>query len=175
MYIDDDIASRIAGKKREVLELHDEKLGALRDLVDELNGAPVFVAYEFNHDIDRLRKAFPEAVFMCDAKTMAKAKEVENSWNAGEISLLFGHPGSVGHGLNMQKGSAQHVVWFSMFWDLELYDQFIRRIRRQGNKAQRVFVHHIIARDTVDEIVFHVQRGKTKVQNAFLDALKGRR
>ena len=175
VYIDDDIASRIAGKKREVLELHDEKLGALRDLVDELNGAPVFVAYEFNHDIDRLRKAFPEAVFMCDAKTMAKAKEVENSWNAGEISLLFGHPGSVGHGLNMQKGSAQHVVWFSMFWDLELYDQFIRRIRRQGNKAQRVFVHHIIARDTVDEIVFHVQRGKTKVQNAFLDALKGRR
>lgn len=175
VYIEDDLAARVAGKKREVLALHDEKIGALKDLVEELGGAPVFVAYEFNHDISRLREAFPEAVFMCDAKTMEKAKAIENSWNAGEISVLFGHPGSVGHGLNMQKGSAQHVVWFSMFWDLELYDQFIRRVRRQGNKSARVFVHHIIARDTVDEVVFHVQRGKTKVQSALLEALKGKR
>jgi SNF2 family DNA or RNA helicase len=78
----------------------------------------------------------------------------------------------MGHGLNFQKGSAQHVVWFSMFWDLELYDQFIKRIRRQGNKAQRVFVHHLIAKDTVDEVVFHVQRAKTRTQTALLDALK---
>jgi SNF2 family DNA or RNA helicase len=175
VYVDDDLASRITGKKREVLELHDLKITALSDLVEELNGAPVFVAYEFNHDIARLRKAFPQAVFMCDAKTMEKAKAIENAWNAGEISLLFGHPQSVGHGLNMQKGSAQHVVWFSMFWDLELYDQFIRRVRRQGNKSARVFVHHIIARDTVDEVVFFVQKSKTKVQSAFLEAMKGRR
>lgn len=175
VYVDDDLVSRVAGKKREVLALHDLKVEALKDLVEELNGAPVFVAYEFNHDIARLRKAFPQAVFMCDAKTQEKAKAIEDSWNAGEIPVLFGHPASVGHGLNMQKGSAQHVVWFSMFWDLELYDQFIRRVRRQGNKSARVFVHHIIARDTVDEVVFHVQRGKAKVQSAFLDAMKDRR
>jgi SNF2 family DNA or RNA helicase len=175
VYIDDDIASRVTGKLRDVLVLHDEKINALKDLVEELSGSPVFIAYEFNHDISRLRVAFPEAKFMCDAKNIATAKKLETEWNNGEISVLFGHPASVGHGLNMQKGSAHHVVWFGMFWDLELYDQFIRRVRRQGNKAARVFVHHIIARDTVDEIVFHVQRSKTKVQSALLEALKGKR
>lgn len=175
VYVDDDIASRVLGKKREVLDLHDAKLSALEDLIDELSGAPVLVAYEFNHDRDRLRKKFPKAVFMADATTQAKAKAIEDAWNAGEISVLFGHPASMGHGLNFQKGSAQHVVWFSMFWDLELYDQFIKRVRRQGNKAKRVFVHHIMARETIDQKIFWVQRSKTRTQNALLDALKGGR
>lgn len=163
------------GKKRDVLALHDVKLEALRDLVDELNGQQLLVAYEFNHDEDRLRKEFPEAVFMSDAKNMAKAKAVEAAWNAGEIPMLVGHPSSMGHGLNFQKSHAQHVVWFGMTWDLELYDQFIKRIRRQGNKALRVFVHHIMARDTIDETIFFVQRGKARTQNALLDALESRR
>lgn len=175
VYIDDDLASRVQGKKRDVLALHDVKLEALRDLVDELNGQQLLVAYEFNHDEDRLRKEFPEAVFMSDAKNMAKAKAVEAAWNAGEIPMLVGHPSSMGHGLNFQKSHAQHVVWFGMTWDLELYDQFIKRIRRQGNKALRVFVHHIMARDTIDETIFFVQRGKARTQNALLDALESRR
>lgn len=175
VYIDDDLASRVAGKKRDVAELHDAKLQDLRDLIDELGGQQVLVAYEFNHDRDRLRKAFPEAEFMSDAKTSAQAKALEDRWNAGEIAVLFGHPASMGHGLNFQKSSAQHVVWFSMFWDLELYDQFIRRIRRQGNKALRVFVHHIMARKTVDEVVYRVQGSKTKTQAALLAALKENR
>jgi SNF2 family DNA or RNA helicase len=172
VYIDDDLASKVAGKKRGVAELHDGKLNALKDLIDELNGQQVLVAYEFNHDQARLRKAFPDAVFMSDAKTQAKAKQIERDWNDGKIAILFGHPASMGHGLNFQKGNAQHVVWFSMFWDLELYDQFIRRIRRQGNKALRVFVHHIMAKKTIDELVYRVQGSKTKTQASLLNALK---
>lgn len=171
VYIDDDLASKVQGKKREVLEVHDAKINALKDLIDELNGAPVFVAYEFNHDEARLRKAFPDAVFIADSKTALKAKAIEDAWNNGEISVLFGQPASVGHGLNFQKGSAQHVVWFSMFWDLELYDQFIKRVRRQGNKALRVFVHHIMCKDTVDEVVWFSLKSKTKTQSALLAAL----
>jgi SNF2 family DNA or RNA helicase len=175
VYVDDDLASRVQGKKRDVLELHDLKLDALEDLIEELAGQPVLVAYEFNHDIDRLRKRFPKATFMADANTQAKAKALEDAWNNNEIPILFGHPASMGHGLNFQKGNAQHVVWFSMFWDLELYDQFIKRIRRQGNKALRVFVHHILARETIDETVFHVQRAKSRTQTALLDALREKR
>lgn len=172
VYIDDDIASRVEGKKRGVLELHDAKIEALKDLHEELNGAQLLVAYEFNHDESRLRKAFPKAVFMCDANTMAKAKKVEAAWNAGEIDMLFGHPSSMGHGLNFQKSNAQHIVWFGMTWDLELYDQFIKRVRRQGNKALRVFVHHIMAAKTIDEVIYIVQRSKARTQSALLDALE---
>lgn len=175
VYVDDDLESRIAGKKRDVLEVHDGKIQALKDLVEELSGAPVFVAYEFNHDEARLRKAFPDAEFVADAKGQAKAKDLEDRWNNNGISVLFGQPASVGHGLNFQKGSAQHVVWFSMFWDLELYDQFIKRIRRQGNKALRVFVHHIMAKDTIDEVVWYSLKSKDKTQTALLEALQSRR
>lgn len=178
MYVDDDVASKVQGKKRTVMALHDEKLNALEDLIDELNGQPVFVAYEFNHDITRLRQRFPTAKFMTDAKTTKDALAMEAAWNNGEIPVLFGQPASVGHGLNMQKGSAAHVVWFAMFWDFELYDQFIKRIRRQGNKAKRVFVHHIVARDTVDETIFFVSAvggAKDRTQGALLNALQGRK
>lgn len=175
VYIDDDIASKVLGKKRQVHEIHDEKIKALSELIDELGGSPAFVAYEFNHDEARLRAAFPDATFMADAKGQAAAKDIEDRWNRGEISLLFGHPQSVGHGLNFQKGSAQHIIWFSMFWDLELYDQFIKRVRRQGNKALRVFVHHIMGRDTVDEDIFWALRSKDKTQQALLAALQARR
>ena len=175
VYIDDDLESKVQGKKREVLPVHDGKINALEELIDELNGAPVFVAYEFNHDEARLRKAFPDATFMSDARNAAKAKEIEDAWNRGQISVLFGQPASVGHGLNFQKGSAQHVVWFSMFWDLELYDQFIKRVRRQGNKALRVFVHHIMCKGTVDEDVWYSLKSKAKTQGALLEALITRR
>lgn len=175
VYVDDDIASKVAGKKRDVLPMHDDKLKALQELVDELGGKPVLVAYEFNHDRDRLRAAFPDAIFMADANTKEKAKAIEDAWNNNEIPILFGHPSSMGHGLNFQKGGAQHVVWFSMFWDLELYDQFIKRVRRQGNKSARVFVHHIMAKGTIDEVIYQVQRGKARTQTALLEALKSRR
>lgn len=175
VYVDDDMLSKVQGKKRDVLELHGEKLLALEELIEELGGAQVLVAYEFNHDEARLRAQFPDAVFMCDAKTQAKAKDIENRWNAGEIPILFGHPASMGHGLNFQKSSAQHVVWFSMFWDLELYDQFNKRIRRQGNKATRVFIHHIMARKTIDEVIYYAQKRKDKTQQALLRALQEKR
>lgn len=175
VYIDDDIAAKVEGKKRDVLFLHDEKLNALESLIDELQGEPMLVAYEFNHDLARLRKRFPDAPYIGSGVTEKKAKEIEAAWNAGALPLLFGHPSSMGHGLNFQKGHAQHVCWFSMLWDLELYDQFIKRVLRQGNKALRVYVHHIMARGTIDEVIFQVQRHKAKTQTALLEALKSRK
>lgn len=175
VYIDDDLASKIVGKKRDVVVVHDLKLDALEELVDELQGEPLLVAYDFNHDLDRLRKRFKDVPYIGAGVSLERAREIEREWNAGDIPLLLGHPSSMGHGLNFQKSNAQHVAWFNMFWDLELYDQFIKRVRRQGNKAKRVFVHHIMARDTIDEIVYFAQRSKTKTQTALLDALSSKR
>ena len=175
VYVDDDLASRVAGKKRSVVDMHDLKMDVIEELLDELQGEPLLVAYDFNHDLDRLRKRFKDVPYIGAGVSLERAREIEKEWNAGNIPLLLGHPSSMGHGLNFQKSNAQHVAWFNMFWDLELYDQFIKRVRRQGNKAKRVFVHHIMARDTVDEIVYHVQRSKTKTQNALLEALSSKR
>ena len=151
--------------------LHNEKTAALCDLVDELNGQPVLVAYEFRHDLDRIRRALPKAVYAADYSAK-KFPEIEAAWNAGEIDVLVGQPQSVGHGLNLQGRNAEHVCWYSQIWDLEVYEQFIQRVLRQGNKALRVFVHHIVAKNTVDQAVIRALKGKAKVQNRLLSALK---
>lgn len=171
LYVDDDIASKVKGKKRTVLKVHDEKIEALRELVDELQGQQLLVAYEFNHDLERLREAFPNAEYIGAGISPAKGKLIEERWNRGEIDLLFGQPASMGHGGNFQKSNAAHICWFGQFWDYELYDQFIKRILRQGNKAKRVFNYHIIAQDTVDALVYYDKIRKARNQGALFDAL----
>lgn len=159
--------------KREWINLHEAKTDALSDLVDELQGSPLLVAYDFEHDLDRLRKKFPKAIFACDYN-MTQLVELEAKWNKGEIPLFFGHPQSIGHGLNLQE-RGHHVCWHSLTWNYELYDQFIRRVRRQGNKSKKVFVHHVIARNTIDEVILSALKSKKRGQNALFEALKSLR
>jgi len=156
---------------REWANLHTEKVDALADLVDELQGSPLLVAYDFEHDLDRLRAAFPKATFACDFKAKDFPK-VEDKWNRGEIEVLFGHPASIGHGLNLQGSNAKHVCWHSLPWDYDHYDQFNRRVRRQGNKSQKVFVHHIVAEGTLDELILVALGMKEKCQQALFEGIK---
>lgn len=151
---------------REWVNLHAAKTDALVDLVDELQGSPLLIAYDFQHDQDRLRKAFPKGVFACDFPAK-KFSHVEDQWNLGKIPLLFGHPASIGHGLNLQ-GAGHHVCWHSPTWDYDLYDQFLRRVYRQGNKFKRVMNYRLIVEDSIEEVIYGVLKGKgTGQQNLF--------
>lgn len=169
----------ITGEVSQVNEweaVHDAKIEALVDLVEEQQGRPTLIAYEFKHDLERLLHALPRGTPYIGGGTSTKdAARLESLWNADNLPILLGHPASIGHGLNLQRGSARTIIWFSPTWDFELYDQFNRRIRRQGSKADRIFVHHILARDTVDEAVMRALRSKRRTQKALLEALKIRR
>lgn len=161
------------GKTSGYETIHDEKIKAMRDLVEELQGQPLLVAYEFDHDLARLRKEFGEDVPAIGGSVSAKAsKKIIEEWNRNELPLLFAHPGAMGHGLNAQLGDAAHIAWFSLTWNLEYYDQLIRRIWRQGNEAERVFVYRLVARKTVDEIVASALKRKTRTQNSLLEGLR---
>lgn len=175
IYLDPEVQALIKLPKsnREWANLHTEKVDALEGLMEELQGSPILVAYDFGHDLDRLRERFPKAVFACDYN-MKEFPKLEDSWNRGEITMLFGHPQSVGHGLNLQK-AGNHVCWHTPTWNYELYDQFIRRVLRQGNKSKKIFVHHIIARDTIDEAIIAALKSKKKGQGALFEALKNLR
>ncbi len=166
------MASQLKRKKRDWVHLHDEKTDALADLVEELQGQPLLVAYDFNHDLERIRARLGDAPHLGSGMSGREAQAIEKAWNRGEVPVLLGHPQSVGHGLNLQGSGCRHVCWYSLTWDFELYDQFIRRVRRQGAKTDRVFVHHIIAKNTVDQNILWALRRKDKTQRALLDALK---
>jgi len=159
---------------REVSVVHDEKLNALMSLLEELNGAPALVLYEFNHDRDRILEKLPGTPFIGGGQSDKKVSAYIMEFNAGTLPVLLAHPASAGHGLNLQK-VANHVVWFGLPWDLELYDQALRRVYRQGNPNTHVFIHHIIAEKTLDEKVLKVLKQKDRVQRGLLTALKEER
>jgi SNF2 family DNA or RNA helicase len=155
-----------------VQEVHDAKLDAFEDLVEELSGQPVLVLYEYRHDFDRMVRRTPGA-HLGSGVSPKKSESIINSFNAGEIQVLYGHPASMGHGLNLQE-AAHHIIFFGLTWDLELYDQVIRRVYRQGQKAEKVLVYHILARDTLDETVYETLQVKDRTQKNLLEAFTNR-
>lgn len=132
--------------------LHDVKLEALADVIEEAAGKPVLVAYQFQHDAQRILKRFPFAVQIGAHIREAEFNTLCNRWNAGQIPLLIGHPASIGHGLNIQAGSNM-AVWFGLTWSLDLYDQLNARLRRQGQTADRVLITRLLVKGTLDEAV----------------------
>lgn len=153
--------------------VHDAKLDALEDLLDELAGKPCLVLYEFRHDFDRIRKRLPAATSIGSDTPERDLQGIIRRFNAGEISTLLGHPGSMGHGLNLQ-GTCHHVIWFGIPWNLEHYDQAIARVYRQGQKAEHVIVYHLVCTGTVDERVIGVLEQKDHDQQQLLSSLGNR-
>lgn len=148
--------------------VHDAKLDALEDVIEEAAGANVMVAYHFKSDLARLKKRFPHG------RELRSTKD-ERDWNAGGIALLFVHPQSAGHGLNLQDGGSI-ACFFGHWWDLEGYSQCIERIgpvrQHQSGHARPVFIHHLLARGTLDERVLERRRTKASVQDILLNAMK---
>lgn len=150
--------------------LHDEKLDALESLLEELNGHPVLIFYEFKHDAERI-SARLGSIPNLSGSTGSKFDALVDQFNSGRIAALLAHPASAGHGLNLQ-GSCHHIIWFGIPWNLEYYDQAIARVYRQGQSAEKVFVYHLVAKDTKDEDVAKVLVVKDRNQQGLLRALK---
>ena len=147
-----------------VFWLHDQKLDALDEIVEASQGQPLLVFYSYKHDLERILKRHPEAVVL-------KGSADIEQWNNGEIPMLLCHPASAGYGINLQEGS--HImVWFGLPWSLELYQQSLGRLHRQGQEHP-VICHHIICENTLDEKVLRALQSKDATQKSLLDALKG--
>jgi SNF2 family DNA or RNA helicase len=151
--------------------MHDAKLEALEDLVEELSGQPLFVGVAFKAEVEMIRKRLGYDVpYLGGGVTKTEADTIVKDWNAGKIPVLLAHPASVSHGLNLQ-AACRHVCWFGLTWNLEEWDQFIRRVYRQG-QANHVVVHNIVAKDTMDQKIAKALRGKNVTQAHLLEALK---
>ncbi len=163
----------------EYYDIHDAKNDSLLDLLEELNGEPALVSVEFHHDQDRLRHFFQKhAPEFADAPFIrggTKERVVDRylrKWNNGDLPALFANMDPVSHGLNLQ-GKGGIVIYYAMTSNLETYEQFYKRVWRQGQE-RRVLVYRILARDTVDEDMRQTIKTRDKNQNAFLNAMRRR-
>jgi SNF2 family DNA or RNA helicase len=157
------------GENRAAQYVHGAKVDAVKDLVDELGGKPVMVAYQFLHDRDRLLEAFPHAPVIGGGMKHDDAKRVTDAWNRGEVRVLLVQPQAMSHGLNLQAGG-NDICWFGLTDQLEVYQQLNARLWRQGVRGQ-VRIHHVLAQKTVDEAIYARIHEKADTQTTLMDSL----
>jgi SNF2 family DNA or RNA helicase len=148
-------------------EMHREKLEALEEIIESANGKPVMVFYWFKHDLERIKRHLKEY-----EPVELKGQTEIKRWNEGKIQVMLVHPASAGHGLNLQAGG-NIIVWFSLTWSLELYQQANARLHRLGQKLA-VIIFHLIAMGTMDEDAMKALESKCKGQDALMEAVKVR-
>lgn len=154
----------VYNENKESIQIHDRKLDALEDLIEGANGKPVLIAYWFKSDLERIKKRFK-------VREIKTSKDISD-WNNGNVSVAVIHPASAGHGLNLQTGGST-LIWFSLTWSLELYQQTNARLYRQGQN-RTVVIHHIVSKGTIDEDVMRALKVKEKIQDALIDSVKAR-
>lgn len=148
-----------------ITHIHDRKLELLDEIVEESQGQPILVMYNYKHDKDRLleRYSFAETL---------DSEDYMERWNNGEIQMLITHPASAGHGLNLQYGGSI-MVWFGLTWNLEYYEQANARLYRQGQKKTTV-IHHLLTENSIDQKVYDSLKNKKLNQNELMNAVKAR-
>ena len=152
----------------ETIAIHEKKLDALEDIIEAAYGRPVLVAYWFRHDLERITERLHKLKIPC---SRLDTDGSIRKWNAGEIPVALIHPASAGHGLNLQSGG-NTLVWFGLTWSLELYQQTVARLWRQGQQSETVVVQHIITKGTIDERIMKALSEKDTTQAALIDAVK---
>lgn len=146
----------------QVHELHDIKLDALEEMIEEAGGDPVLVLYSYRHDADRIRQRI-------ECRTLDTPADID-AWNRGEIPVALAHPASIGHGLNLQEGG-HIIIWFGVPWSLELYQQSNERLNRPGQRNV-CRIYHLILQGTHDERVLKALARKDTGQQAAIEALR---
>ena len=154
-------------EKGDYKAIHASKLDALREIVEDNAERPILVFYNYRSEKERIFEAFKDL-----EPRELNTEQDQKDWNAGKIRLLVINPASAGHGLNLQAGG-NIIVWFSLTWNLEYYQQANKRLYRQGQK-QSVVINHLIAKDTVDEDVLTRLSSKGKAQDTLLDYIKAK-
>lgn len=154
-------------EERNVHVVHDLKIEACKELIEDAQGQPVLIAYAYQHDRDRLITALKKY-----SPRVMKTRKDEEDWNEGNVQVMMMHPASGGHGLNLQSGG-HRIIWFGHTWSLELQQQFDARLNRQG-QTQPVIINKLICTGTIDQDVIDAQSKKATAQNGLIDAVKAR-
>ena len=156
-------------EERQIHEIHQCKIEAFMELIESLQGKPALVFYNYQHDRERIHKALAGTGLQIRE---LKAAQDEDDWNAGRIDILLAHPASSAYGLNLQQGG-NHVIWFGLTWNYELYTQANKRLHRQGQR-EKVIIHHLVCGGTRDEDVMQALQRKGDTQNWVMESLKAR-
>jgi SNF2 family DNA or RNA helicase len=153
--------------------IHDLKLDALEDIIEEANGQPILCSYAYRSDAERIMKRFHKLrpINLTECHSQRALNDAMRRWTSGDCPLMIGHPGSMGHGLDGLQQYGHIVVWFGLNWSLDYYVQMNARIRRQGQGVP-VICHRILCKDTLDQAQALALESKAQTQDSLRNAIK---
>jgi SNF2 family DNA or RNA helicase len=153
--------------------VHDLKLDALEDIIDEAQGSPILCAYAYRSDAARIMKKFEhlDPINLTECKSEASLTNAMHRWKTGDCQLMIGHPASMGHGIDGLQNNGHILVWYGLNWSLDLYEQFNARVRRQGQGVP-VICHRIMCKDTLDQAQGMALDDKATTQAGLRNAVK---
>jgi SNF2 family DNA or RNA helicase len=153
--------------------IHELKLEALEEIIEEANGSPILCAYAYRSDAERIMTKFKaiDPINLTDCSSEKSLNDAMRRWKSGNCQLMIGHPASMGHGIDGLQDAGHILVWFGLNWSLDLYDQFNARVRRQGQGAP-VMCHRILCRDTLDQAQALALDEKATTQAGLRNAVK---
>ncbi|MGW8014782.1 SNF2-related protein [Staphylococcus xylosus] len=151
--------------EQDVRQVHDRKLDKLEEIIEEAQGQPILLFYNFKHDKERILERFNQVVVL-------GSDNYKEDWDKGNVEILLAHPASAGHGLNLQQGG-HIIVWFGLTWSLELYQQANARLYRQGQDNTTI-IHHIMTDNTIEQRVYKALQNKELTQDELMNAVKAR-
>lgn len=152
--------------------IHNELMKVASNIVDELQGSPVLIAYNFEEDYKRLKEEFPNARFVPSGSTPSEIQAAEADWNSNKIEILITQISKFSHGLNLQFGVGHQIVLYGLTYNFDVYDQLIRRFERQGAKFKEVIIHRLLMKNTVHEAIIKNLENKRTLSGDFLSSLK---
>ncbi len=153
--------------------IHDLKLDALEEIIDEAQGSPVLCSYAYRSDAARIMEKFKhlDPINLTDCKSESALLNAMHRWKTNECALMIGHPASMGHGIDGLQKNGHILVWFGLNWSLDLYEQLNARVRRQGQGVP-VICHRIMCQDTLDQAQALALDEKATTQQGLRNAVK---
>jgi SNF2 family DNA or RNA helicase len=153
--------------------VHDMKLDALEDIIDEAQGSPILCSYAYRSDAERIMERFKalRPINLTECKSEASLTNAMHRWKTGDCQLMIGHPASMGHGIDGLQKNGHILVWYGLNWSLDLYEQFNARVRRQGQGAP-VMCHRILMQNTLDQAQALALDEKATTQAGLRNAVK---
>jgi hypothetical protein len=152
--------------------IHKVKLDAFVDLVEELNGQPLLVLYQYQHEAKRILKLYPDAKWLSSKTSETDFNQAIMDWNTGKLSMIIAHPASMGHGVDRLQTSCHNICLYGLPWSWELYFQSISRISRQGQSSPTVMIHRLMMTGTVDLLVSAALHLKQSTETEVRDLIK---
>ena len=153
--------------------IHDLKLDALEEIIDEAQGSPVLCSYAYRSDAARIMEKFKhlDPINLTDCKSESALLNAMHRWKTNDCALMIGHPASMGHGIDGLQKNGHILVWFGLNWSLDLYEQMNARVRRQGQGVPMI-CHRIMCQDTLDQAQALALDEKATTQQGLRNAVK---